>query len=575
MMRAIPFFLALIGALAVAFAASLPPAARPVDADLRLFSAGRAMVDVRSIAAAPHPTGSVESASVRRHLTRRLEGLGLEVTNQVFPLSAEGRARLETWSVRPPGEVRGVNLVGLLPGRDHNQPAIALMAHYDTVAGSPGAADDSAGVAAILEIIRVLRLSPRERDLVVVLTDAEELDLDGAKAFFGAHPLAKQVGVAVNLEARGGGGRAVMFETAPGAGGLMSLFRDAVDRPGAHSLAVTVYRLMPNSSDLTVALGHGVQGFNFAFMGDAGQYHSPLATPAALSPGSLQHMGDQVLDLTQALLAAKTLPAKAPDPVFSDLLGLVLILYPPWAGWIVVGVSAALLVFGAVRMAGAGTLSLIGVLAGSGRALGLTLFAGAMLYLANQLSGAGAGAEYFDRLAALGRLEAQAVCFGAAALILGLGLRRPAAERRSPWLGGLVTALAGVSALQVTAPPATPPFAWPVLAACLSFSLWSRRPNWLVLAVAVLAGGQALAMAHLAFLGVGPDMPEAMAVFVLIMALLTWPLAGAVRPRQAAVVALALILAGTALALWVRFDPPAPGRPIWLQAQEPRPAPSG
>ena len=54
-------------------------------------------------------------------------------------------------------------------------------------------------------------------------------------------------------------------------------------------------------------------GFNFAFIGRPGLYHSPLATPDALDQGALQDMGRQLLDLTRGLLAAPALPGKAAD----------------------------------------------------------------------------------------------------------------------------------------------------------------------------------------------------------------------------------------------------------------------
>ena len=40
--------------------------------------------------------------------------------------------------------VSAINLIGVLPGKDRSQPAVMLMAHYDTVVGSPGAVSPSA-----------------------------------------------------------------------------------------------------------------------------------------------------------------------------------------------------------------------------------------------------------------------------------------------------------------------------------------------------------------------------------------------------------------------------------------------
>jgi hypothetical protein len=278
------------------------------------------MADIAAISAQPHPTGSTEDARVRAYLLQRLQALGLTTEQQAGPLSERARARLTRWRVPPPAGARAVNVIGVLAGRDRAAPAVLLMAHHDTVAGSPGAADDSAGVAAILETVRALRTgTPPARDLIVLFTDAEELNSDGAAAFFAAHPLARRVGVVVNLEARGGGGRALMFETGPDNGPMTSLFGRGVRGPSANSAAVLVYRLLPNITDFSIPKKAGAPGFNFAFLGRPGLYHAPQATPSAIDPGSVQHIGAQTLDIVRALVQAPALPAKGADRVFSDL----------------------------------------------------------------------------------------------------------------------------------------------------------------------------------------------------------------------------------------------------------------
>ena len=85
------------------------------------------------------------------------------------------------------------------------------------------------GVAAVLEAVRAIQArGPTERPLIVLITDAEELGLDGARVFFGDYPDRARIGFVVNLEARGGGGRAMMFETGPGNAGAVGLLAAAV-----------------------------------------------------------------------------------------------------------------------------------------------------------------------------------------------------------------------------------------------------------------------------------------------------------------------------------------------------------
>ena len=330
----------LIGSLALALLIAVltlqVPAPVGADAPATAFSAERAMVDVRAIARRPHPIGSPDHARVRALLLQRMAALGLQTSTQSGPLSPRAVQRLE----REGGSANGLevtNLVGVLPGRDPRLPAVALMAHYDTVPDSAGAADDTAGVAAILEAVRALRArGPADRTLVVLFTDGEELNLDGARAFWGDHPLRDRIGAVVNVEARGGGGRAMMFETGRGNAETIALFARAGVRAtggvSSNSLAVFVYELMPNGTDFTIPKDRGVQGINLAFIGRPEQYHA-ASTPDALDVGSVQHIGSQTLETADALLRAPALPTASANLVYADLFGRLIVGHPPVWGW--------------------------------------------------------------------------------------------------------------------------------------------------------------------------------------------------------------------------------------------------
>src|SRR5450755_4022283 len=166
---------ALIACLAAAFGlfyfAARTPTPLPANAPPTVFSAGRAMIDDAAMAAVPHPIGSPANAKVRDYLIARMTALGLSP----FIQRAEShRAKVyggETYVSGADVE----NIVGVLPGRDRSLPALTLMAPYDSVPGSPGAADDVASVATILEIVRAVEVaSLPARDVMVVITDGEE-----------------------------------------------------------------------------------------------------------------------------------------------------------------------------------------------------------------------------------------------------------------------------------------------------------------------------------------------------------------------------------------------------------------
>ena len=99
----------------------------------------RAIADVRVIAARPHPTGSAANDAVRAHLVARLQALGFRVREQPFALTPKQTARLAKRGSAP--ATHGVNLIAVRPaestGEADEQPAVALMAHYDSVTGSP------------------------------------------------------------------------------------------------------------------------------------------------------------------------------------------------------------------------------------------------------------------------------------------------------------------------------------------------------------------------------------------------------------------------------------------------------
>ena len=168
----------LVGSLALALLIGVlslqVPAPAGADAPATDFSATRAMTDVREIAQRPHPVGSADHARVRAVLLQRMSELGLQASTQTGPISRGSARYLRRMGGDP--EAAGftaVNLIGVLPGRNPALPAVALMAHYDTVPMSAGAADDSAGVAAVLETVRAIPArGPADRSLVVLLTDA-------------------------------------------------------------------------------------------------------------------------------------------------------------------------------------------------------------------------------------------------------------------------------------------------------------------------------------------------------------------------------------------------------------------
>ena len=274
---------------------STAPEVRASDSQQTEFSAARAFAELDDLLAEnrPHPVGSASNKVIRDRIWDKLIALGLEPELQAgLSCSANftGCAEVE-------------NIIAIKRGTGNpDDKAIMLATHYDSVPASSGAGDDISGVAATLEIARILSISPTLRnDVVFLITDGEETGLRGAQLFADKHPLMQRIAVVINLEARGVTGLSNMFETGPDNQGLMTIFAEAVKRPAANSLAVEIYQRMPNDTDYSIYKDAGANGLNFAFAGGVSLYHSVRDSPAHLDQRSLQHHGDNAYAMINAL----------------------------------------------------------------------------------------------------------------------------------------------------------------------------------------------------------------------------------------------------------------------------------
>jgi hypothetical protein len=84
-------------------------------------------------------------------------------------------------------ETTWYNVVSVLPGKTARSNEVYLVsAHYDSV-DNPGADDDGSGVAALLEVARILATNSFEATLVFAAFGQEETGLYGSKAYVDAH----------------------------------------------------------------------------------------------------------------------------------------------------------------------------------------------------------------------------------------------------------------------------------------------------------------------------------------------------------------------------------------------------
>lgn len=297
-----------------------PPNAAPSNAPLTEFSSGRAMKHLEVIAQKPHPIGSPQNIEVSNYILNELTALGLR------PEVQETTVVNQSWGAPfVAGTVH--NIVAKLEGTN-NTKAILIAAHHDSVNNGPGASDDGAAVAAMLETARALKAgSPLKNDVIFLFTDGEEAGLLGAKAFVDEHPWAKDAGVVLNFEARGNSGPAIMFETSNQNGWLIQEFAKAAIHPVANSLTQSVYKFLPNDTDLTIFKQAGLTGLNFAYMNGVVYYHTASDNLENIDERSLQHHGNYALALTRHFGNLSLSDTQKGDAVYFDIFGSVLVHY--------------------------------------------------------------------------------------------------------------------------------------------------------------------------------------------------------------------------------------------------------
>ena len=284
-------FLIIILAIWLNFNFDQPHYEADENISLTNFSTARAFEHVEALAKEPHYLGSPAHNQVRNYIVDELQELGLEVQTQ------------EGYNLNKQGELaRPQNIIARMEGSGDGE-ALVLMTHYDSAMHSSyGASDAGSGVATILEGIRAFleRNTSHKNDIILLFTDAEELGLHGAELFVKDHPWAEDVKLALNFEARGSGGSPFMLlETNGKNAKLIEAFKDAdTNYPVSNSLAYSIYKMLPNDTDLTILREQGgINGYNFAFIDDHFDYHTAYDIPENLDMETLAHQGSYLMPL--------------------------------------------------------------------------------------------------------------------------------------------------------------------------------------------------------------------------------------------------------------------------------------
>jgi len=338
MLKKVISIILIIIAIYWSFSVLIPSSISTIDAPDDTFSTQRALIHLKEISKKPHYVGSPEHENVKNYLVKALENLGLETEIQ------ENYVLTDWGTITKPK-----NILARIKGSD-NSKALMLLSHYDSKShASYGASDAGSGVVTILEGLRAYLHEDKtpKNDIIILFSDAEELGLNGASLFVNKHPWAQDVGLVLNFEARGSGGSSVMLlETNGGNHNLISGFTEAnPEYPVANSLAYSIYKELPNDTDLTRFREDGnIEGFNFAFIDDHFDYHTSLDNYKRLDRNTLEHQGSYLMPLLHYYADANLNNLKSDtDDVYFNVPLFKTVSYP--FSWILPMLIIALLIF--------------------------------------------------------------------------------------------------------------------------------------------------------------------------------------------------------------------------------------
>ncbi|MGQ7857043.1 M28 family peptidase [Pedobacter sp. WC2501] len=132
-------------------------------------------------------TGTKGAEMARTYIIERFQKLGLKSYPQHVNYAQEF-----TFNGRSGAKVNGTNLIGYIPGKGNN--VIVVSAHYDHLGVIKdevynGADDNASGTAGLLKIAAYFAKNKPNNTIIFAAFDAEEMGLQGAKAFVGNPPV--------------------------------------------------------------------------------------------------------------------------------------------------------------------------------------------------------------------------------------------------------------------------------------------------------------------------------------------------------------------------------------------------
>ncbi|XP_035827663.1 endoplasmic reticulum metallopeptidase 1 [Aplysia californica] len=215
--------------------------------------------------------------------------------------------------------------------------SVLVNCHYDSVIDSPGAGDDAASCAVMLEMMRALTQGELVllHNIVFLFNSAEENILQTSHGFITQHPWAPSIKAFVNLDSAGAGGWEIVFQTGPEHPWLIKAYIESAPYPHASVIGQEIFQtgLIPSDTDFRIFRDYGnIPGIDIAHIKNGYVYHTRNDLPRFIPPGCMQRGGENVLSLLKTLSTSMKLVDPGADKhgsmVFFDFLGFFMVAYP-------------------------------------------------------------------------------------------------------------------------------------------------------------------------------------------------------------------------------------------------------
>lgn len=115
-----------------------------------------------------------------------IQGVGIHYKDAV-EIVTKGASRARLTLIQEEAEKKSANVIARIPGEEHSEEILTLTAHYDSVPQGPGAYDNMAGAAIIMEICRYFKEHTPGRTLEFIWFGAEEKGLLGSRNYVQVH----------------------------------------------------------------------------------------------------------------------------------------------------------------------------------------------------------------------------------------------------------------------------------------------------------------------------------------------------------------------------------------------------